>query len=163
MKRKPDNEIQIVNSWTGLSAYIVYENTVIKLQPAVEETDGLRTPKTYEFLKERDHHKTRHTGLLAMLGLIALMSTVMIAYASLWYSNVQRVKKISALEAEYHALRLTNDETYTKLLSEVDLEEIERKAIYEYGMQRPSQTQIVHFEKKDSDYVRQLKKIEPMQ
>ena len=52
-----------------------------------------------------------------------------------------------------------NDETYTKIMSEVDLEEIKRIAIGELGMKYAKDGQVITYTGEGSDYVRQYSDI----
>ena len=52
-------------------------------------------------------------------------------------------------------MKLENDETYTKIMSSVDLEEIKRIAINELGMKYAKEGQVITYSGEGSDYVRQ--------
>ena len=65
------------------------------------------------------------------------------------------VKHIAALESELNQLRRDNDENYSRITSNVDLEEVKRVAIQELGMTYAREGQIVIFNGEGSDYVRQ--------
>ena len=51
---------------------------------------------------------------------------------------------ISRLESQLNALKLDNDEEYSRITSSVDLEEVKRIAIQELGMQQPRSEQIYY-------------------
>ena len=56
-------------------------------------------------------------------------------------------------------MKLDNDETYSRISSNVNLEEVRRIAIQELGMQYADEGQIIIFDGEDSDYVRQTGEI----
>jgi len=66
------------------------------------------------------------------------------------------IKNISRLESQLNALKLDNDEEYSRITSSVDLEEVKRIAIQELGMKYAEEGQIVIVEGGGSDYMRQM-------
>ena len=56
-------------------------------------------------------------------------------------------------------MKLANDETYTKIMSSVDLEEIKRIAVSELGMKYAKEGQVVQYTGEGNDYVRQYSDI----
>ena len=79
-----------------------------------------------------------------------------------WYITLQAditasVKQVSTLEAQLNTLKQDNDEAYNKAVSSLDLEEIKRIAIGEYGMTYATEGQIITYsDGGGNDYVRQL-------
>ena len=60
------------------------------------------------------------------------------------------------MESQLNALKLDNDEEYSRITSSVDLEEVKRIAIQELGMKYAEEGQIVIVEGGGSDYMRQM-------
>lgn len=90
------------------------------------------------------------------------MAVAMVAAAFIltWYLTLQSditnsIKHISALESQLNEMKLDNDENYSRITSNVDLEEVKRVAIQELGMQYAKEGQIITFSGEGSDYVRQ--------
>ncbi len=77
-----------------------------------------------------------------------------------WYLNLQSditnsIKHIASLESTLNELRMSNDENYSRITNNVDLEEIKRVAIQELGMRYAEEGQIITYNGEGSDYVRQ--------
>lgn len=93
--------------------------------------------------------------MIAML----VVCVVLIGYVELQADITNRINQISKLERQLNDLRLENDEIYTKIMSEVDLEEIKKIAINELGMKYAKEGQVIIYSGEGSDYVRQYKAI----
>lgn len=93
--------------------------------------------------------------MIAML----VVCVVLIGYVELQADITNKINHISQLERQLNDLRLENDETYTKIMSGVDLEEIKRIAINELGMKYAKEGQVITYSGEGSDYVRQYKEI----
>ena len=64
------------------------------------------------------------------------------------------------MEQELNELTLENNEAYNRISGNIDLEEIKRIAIQEYGMRYVQQGQIITYtDGGGNDYVRQMKEI----
>lgn len=100
------------------------------------------------------------------MGYIAVMAAaflivcgVLMSYVKLQSDISNHVKNISTLESRLNELRLANDETYTKIMSSVDLEEVKRIAVNELGMKYAKEGQVVQYTGEGNDYVRQYSDI----
>ncbi len=93
--------------------------------------------------------------MIAML----VVCVVLIGYVELQADITNKINHISRLERQLNDLRLENDETYTKIMSGIDLEEIKRIAINELGMKYAKEGQVITYSGEGSDYVRQYKEI----
>ena len=93
--------------------------------------------------------------MIAML----VVCVVLIGYVELQADITNKINRISQLESQLNDLKLDNDETYTKIMSSVDLEEIKRIAINELGMKYAKEGQVITYSGEGSDYVRQYKEI----
>lgn len=130
-------------------------NTVRKLdvQRQLEEP-GRRL--SHETRKNRE--KARHMSL----GYVAFLTAAFCACAFLLINYIQlqaeltnRTKGIATLESRLNTMKLTNDETYSRITSSVDLEEIKRVAIAELGMTYAEEGQIITYDSVTHDYMRQ--------
>ena len=97
------------------------------------------------------------------LGYVLFLSCAVIAagliltiYIGLQSDITNSIKNISRLESQLNALKLDNDEEYSRITSSVDLEEVKRIAIQELGMKYAEEGQIVIVEGGGSDYMRQM-------
>ena len=93
--------------------------------------------------------------------LTALVATgiILVYYIGLQSDITNSVKHIATLERELNALKVANEEDYSRITSAVDLEEIRRIAIQELGMQYAREGQIISFASENSDYVKQMAEI----
>lgn len=109
--------------------------------------------------REKNREKARHMNL----GYVLFLSCAVIAagfiltiYIGLQSDITNSIKNISRLESQLNALKLDNDEEYSRITSSVDLEEVKRIAIQELGMKYAEEGQIVIVEGGGSDYMRQM-------
>lgn len=107
----------------------------------------------------KNREKARHMNL----GYVLFLSCAVIAagliltiYIGLQSDITNSIKNISRLESQLNALKLDNDEEYSRITSSVDLEEVKRIAIQELGMKYAEEGQIVIVEGGGSDYMRQM-------
>lgn len=110
--------------------------------------------------------KNRERALHMNIGYVLFLVTAMVAagviltgYLKLQSDITNSINNISALESQLNTLKLDNDETYSRISSNVNLEEVKRIAIQELGMQYADEGQIIVFDGEDSDYVRQTGEI----
>ncbi len=87
---------------------------------------------------------------------LVVMGIVLVGYIQLRADITSSVKNISRLESELNDLKLENDETYSRITSSIDLEEIRRIAIGELGMRYAEEGQVVGYSVDGSDYVKQF-------
>ena len=71
------------------------------------------------------------------------------------YIGVAAVAILIACVVLMAYVNLANDETYTKIMSSIDLEEIKRIAVNELGMKYAKEGQVVEYTGEGNDYVRQ--------
>ena len=89
---------------------------------------------------------------------VALMvsGAILISYIHLQSDITNSMNRIASLESQLNDLRLSNDEEYSRIESNIDLEEIKRIAIEELGMTYAVEGQVVEYSSEGSDYVRQI-------
>jgi cell division protein FtsL len=103
-------------------------------------------------------HRNMSLGYLIFLSLaMVLMVGTLAWYISLQSEIKNSVKNIAALESQLNNLKQDNDEAYNRANGNVDLDEVKRIAIQEYGMTYATEGQIVRYsDGGGNDYVRQL-------
>lgn len=90
------------------------------------------------------------------------VAVVLVVAALAWYLTLQAQvknagKEIAALESQLNTLKQENDEAYNRANGSVDLDEVKRIAIQEYGMTYATEGQIVTYsDGGGNDYVRQV-------
>lgn len=143
-------------TYTARSGVYVQGNTARRLE---EELYAPRQPKEQNHSARKNREKAGHMsfGYVLFLSCALFMAGVILTgYIGLQSDITNSIKKISSMESELNELRLKNDEEYSRITSNVDLEEVKRIAIQELGMQYAQEGQIVVFSGEGSDYVRQV-------
>ena len=93
---------------------------------------------------------------LFMALLVVAMTLALIGYIKLMSDISATNKRIASLESQLTELRSSNNEVYNELTGNVDLEEIRRIALDEFGMKYADQDQIVVYSDSQKDSVRQI-------
>ena len=87
---------------------------------------------------------------------MAFLVVCLIGYIKLMSDISATNKKIASLESQLTEMKSSNNEVYNELTGNVDLEEIRRIAIDEFGMKYAEQDQIVIYSDTKGDSVRQI-------
>lgn len=134
----------------------VQGNTVRRLQvvPEIHE-QPLKKANTRA---RKNRERARHMNIGSVLSMAVAM--VAAGFILTWYLTLQSditnsIKHIASLESQLNELRLANDENYSRITSDINLEEVKRIAIQELGMNYAKEGQIIVFNGEGSDYVRQ--------
>ena len=100
------------------------------------------------------HMNRRYAVFMAFL--VVAMTLALIGYIKLMSDISATNKRIASLESQLTELRSSNNEVYNELTGNVDLEEIRRIALDEFGMKYADQDQIVVYSDSQKDSVRQI-------
>lgn len=126
------------------------------------QTAPVRRASERAGLQTRSVRKTKVKAVPMNKGYIAVAAVafvivcgVLMGYINLQSSITNYITNISKLESQLNEMKLANDETYTKIMSSVDLEEIKRIAVNELGMKYAKEGQVVEYTGEGNDYVRQ--------
>lgn len=134
----------------------VYGNTARRLEvvPSKSQVPAKKTSSRTRKNRERVLHMN--------IGTVFTMAAAMVAAGLIltWYLTLQSditnsIKRIATLESTLNELKMSNDENYSRITDNVDLEEIKRVAIQELGMRYAEEGQIITYNGEGSDYVRQ--------
>ena len=126
----------------------------------VRKPNRVHERQPYHVHENTRRHK-RHNMSLGYLLFLSLAMILMLGTLA-WYISLQSqvknsVKNIAALESQLNNLKQDNDEAYNRANGNVDLEEVKRIAIQEYGMTYAGEGQVVTYsDGGGNDYVRQL-------
>ena len=133
-------------------ARYVYGNTVRRVNAPVHEREPLHVHEP------RRKRRGMSLGYLIFASLVVLLMVVTLAwYISLKSQITNSVKHIAELESQYNTLKQENDEAYNRANGNVDLDEVKRIAIQEYGMTYATEGQIITYsDGGGNDYVRQV-------
>ena len=131
---------------------------------AVRKLQTTQTGREYErsSIRTQSVRRTKVKAVPMNKGYIAVVAVafvivcgVLMSYVKLQSDITNHINNISELESSLNELRLANDETYTKIMIIVDLEEIKRIAVNELGMKYAKEGQVVQYTGEGNDYVRQ--------
>ena len=137
-----------------MASRYVYGNTVRKVNEPVRR-------QTPHHVQEPSRRKKRHHMSLGYL-LFLSIAVVLMGLTLTWYISLQSqitgsVKNIAALQSQLNTLKQENDEAYNRANGNLDLDEVKRIAIQEYGMTYATEGQIVTYsDGGGNDYVRQI-------
>ena len=126
----------------------------------VRKPNRVRRDMPYH-VHENTRRPKRHNMSLGYLLFLSLAMVLMLGTLA-WYISLQSqvknsVKNIATLESQLNNLKQDNDEAYNRANGNVDLEEVKRIAIQEYGMTYAGEGQVVTYsDGGGNDYVRQL-------
>ena len=99
-------------------------------------------------------------GTMVMVIVCALTALWICAgYLQLQAENTRSLKQIAALEKQLTELKVENNDQYNRLISSVDLNHIRDVAMNELGMVYANADQIVLYDSKTNDYVRQYAEV----
>lgn len=146
---------------TGAGNHYYVQGNVVRRLDVTKEIERQPQKKISNATrKNRERAKHMNAGYVIFL-CMALMATgiILVKYIGLQADITNSVKHISTLEKELNDIKLANDEEYSRITSNIDLEEIKRIAIQELGMRYAEEGQIVSFASEDHDYVKQMSDI----
>ena len=93
------------------------------------------------------------------IGYVTFLMVALVACAFFLVNYIQmqseltaRITEVSRMESELNSL---NDEEYSRITSNINLEEIKRIAIGELGMTYAAEGQVIPYESNSNDYMRQ--------
>lgn len=130
-------------------------NTVRKLEPQRQPEVPVRKPH-HEVRKNRD--KARHMSIGYVLFLATALCAaafILVNYIQLQSDLTNLTESVAAKESRLNYLKVSNDEEYSRIVNSVDLEEVKRIAMSELGMIYAQEGQIVEYEGRNNDYMRQ--------
>ena len=147
----------------GNARYYVDGSAARQLRP--QEDKYARRRQTPQTRRAHSHRRVvkaapMNKGYIAvMAAAFLIVCVVLTGYVKLQSNITSHIKNISDLERQLNEMKLANDETYTKIMSSVDLEEIKRIAVSERGMKYAKEGQVVQYTGEGNDYVRQYSDI----
>lgn len=133
----------------------IYDNTARDLQIR-RQMEEPRRQLSHETRKNRE--KARHMSI----GYVTFLMAALVACAFFLVNYIQmqsqlttKITEVSRMESELNALKLANDEEYSRITSSVNLEEIKKIAIGELGMTYAAEGQVIPYAGISNDYMRQ--------
>lgn len=134
----------------------VQGNTARKLEVVPARQEAVVRRNSNRARKNRDKALHMNVGYVLFLAVAMIIAGfTLTSYLTLQSDITNSIKHISVLESQYNSIKMENDENYSRITSNVNLEEVRRIAIQELGMVYAGEGQIVTFHGEGSDYVRQ--------
>lgn len=131
----------------------IYGNTARSLQ---EELNAPRKILSNETRKNREKAHHMNIGYILFLsGALFACAIFLIGYVQKQSELTSKIAQVSKLEKELNTLKLSNDEMYTRIQSNVNLEEIRKIAIDELGMTYAEEGQVILYQGNKKDYMHQ--------
>ena len=128
-----------------------YGNTAKSLQ---EELEAPRKILSNETRKNREKAHHMNVGYILFLsGALLACAICLISYVQKQSELTTKIAQVSRMEKELNTLKLSNDEEYTRINSNINLEEIRRIAIEELGMSYAEEGQVILYQKNKKDYM----------
>ena len=130
-----------------------------KLEPVRrEKTQGRdRKQPSAGVLKNRARARYMSIGyVLFLAAALCAAAFVLVNYVQLQTQLTNLTKDLADKKVELNNMRMANDEEYNRIVNSIDLEEIKRIAMGELGMIYAQEGQIVIYEGKSHDYMRQV-------
>jgi len=149
---------------TKSEAY-VYGNAVRKLSVAMPVTKPQRREKTNDDQEKKAQrqqhremqrvHKINFLYTVAVVGVLAFIFTVCIQYLELQSGVKSNSAEVSKLESQLSKLTEQNDMTELEANGSINYDAILNTAINELGMKYPSRNQVIEYDDKESQFVKQ--------
>lgn len=143
----------------GNTAY-VQGNTVRKAMPAsmpVHTPDKVRRPAVNHRVRRNQEKALQMDLPYVVLMTVAVVITLAfcVHYLHLQSSIASSIHVIESKEAELEKLKAENDALEMSINTSVDLDHVYKVATEELGMIYANKDQILHYDKTESEYVRQ--------
>lgn len=145
------------NSASRRSTAYIHGNVAYdtNIQRQLEEEPRRRLSNETRKNREKAHHMS--LGYVAFLvAALCTCAVVLINYVQLQAELTARTANVASLECELNNLKLSNDEEYSRITRNIDLEEIKCIAISELGMTYAKEGQIITYSNSGTDYMRQV-------
>lgn len=128
-----------------------YSNTARKINPELMPQYEKRL-RVIEGNRRAIRLNNLKSVIFVTLSLAVLLSSICY-YITLQSAITNSIKHISVKESRLNELRLDNDENYSRITGNIDLDSIRETAIKELGMKYAEEGQIVTFSGEGSDYL----------
>ncbi len=104
----------------------------------------------------RRNTKFSFTGMLMVVGAFAFLAWMMVNYVRVQSELTSTVKSVASKQVQLTNLTSDNDELYSRIISSVDLEQIEFIARSELGMKYAQEGQVITYTSVGNDYMRKV-------
>ncbi len=145
---------QLNNGYTYDTDTYVSGNTVRKLSPAQPYRQPAARPAQKPAKQPKPHATMSVFHMMVLVATLAICAVILVNYIQLRSQLTTTIQQVNRLESQANNMGQDNQDTYNRIMSSIDLEEIKRIAIGELGMTYASQGQIVVYEPVEKDYMR---------
>ena len=114
--------------------------------------------RTLSNTARRNREKALHMTMPYVMFLTAAAIAAVflcVQYLQLQAQGTTYRSTIAGLESELSAVRLANDNAYEEAMSSVNMEQIKEIAIHQLGMVYADEGQVILYNNRDGDYIRQ--------
>lgn len=139
------------------SRLYVYGSTAqaLDLQRQLEEAPAKKPSVEVRKNREKAHHM--NAGYMLFLGAALVASAyILVNYLQLQADLTSLTKNVAAKTTQLINMKADNEEAYNRIVRSVDLEEIRKVAMGVLGMVYANEEQVVVYEGKHYDYMRQV-------
>lgn len=141
----------------------LYGSAAPKLAPTPQRTpqrevERRQAPQRKQSVQAKPYPVNMPLLVLSIVAFVAL-GAMMIQYIRL-NSDITVISTANTkLERQISDLRAENDEYYSRIMSNIDLEKVREVAIMDLGMVYASESQIITYDSQTDDYVEQVRVI----
>lgn len=139
----------------GRNKDYVYGNTARTVNFPYEERKGNNERQIRPLNNKRKTVQWTVPYVIMLSGIVFLMGVIAIMYIGIQSDVTNLRNRKGALESTYEDLRISNELYYESILSNINLQEIERIAVEELGMQMAGEGQVMTYSGDIEDYVKQ--------
>lgn len=145
----------------GYGEYYIDGNTAKRLDVREEIKKAPRPIENPDIQrKHHEKHARMNFGYVLFLAVaLAFSAMVLINYINIQADNKAIMETIAQKESRLNALKMANDEEYSRIITSVDMAYVKDVAVNELGMQYAQEGQVIVVEAQGDDYVRQYKQM----
>ena len=138
-------------------------NAVRNPRPDLNPGHDIRQPKkktSAQVRKNRKNAMRMNMTYCIFLGIaVIIVFALCIGYLQIRSEVAQHSKTIRVLEQQISDKREKNEARYNNAIDSVDMNEVKRKAIDEFGMVHAGEDQIIRYKDPSKDYIKQYENI----
>ena len=116
------------------------------------------TARDLQIRRRKNREKARHMSIgyvTFLMGALIACAFCLVNYIQMQSELTTKITEVSRMESELNSLKLSNDEEYSRITSNINLEEVKRIAIGELGMTYAAEGQVITYASSSNDYMRQ--------
>lgn len=164
MEKKTNKKYKRTSYKAGNKQAYEYGNTVRQLEYAEPLKRPRETDKERELRKARQKQIRRNNKINLIYTMIVASVASVVFFICYQYLNVQAEAKVNSdkiveLKTQLNSLKDDNDALEADINASIDYDAIYNTAVNELGMVYPDKKQIITYDSKESEYVKQYKDV----